>query len=179
MQLQVPICAFDAKTGILCSECDSKLRSGQIKDADLQASKALLQAGGGLHGAARLVRSFRVEGNYVLELDGPGLTAFRSSPEALAQVEKSLGARVWLARASSSNREFIEDLLHPAKMLALDTVWLPDGTKVARAIVAGKLSRRAQPLEVVRGLAKEARGIDLVVEPDGRSRFPEMITARQ
>src|SRR5580700_8822979 len=104
MQLQIPICSFDAKTGILCSMCESRLRSGQIREADVQASKALLQLAGRLRGGASLVRSFRVDGNYILELDQAGLLAFRNSSETWAELEELLGGRVWLSRASSSNR---------------------------------------------------------------------------
>jgi hypothetical protein len=170
MQLQIPICSFDAKTGILCPMCESRLRTGQIREADVQASKALLQVAPRLRGAATLVRSFMVDGNYILELDSSGLVAFRNNPEAMSELETSLGARVWLARASSSNREFMEDLLHPIKVLALDTVWLPDGTKMAKAIVAGRISgKKSHSLELIKRLAKEARGIDAVVESDASS----------
>jgi hypothetical protein len=178
MQLQIPICSFDAKTGILCSMCESRLRSGQIREADVQASKALLQLAGHLRGAASLVRSFRVDGNYILELDQAGLLAFRNSPETLTELEELLGGRVWLSRASSSNREFIEDMLHPVKVLSLGTVWLPDGAKLAKAVVAGRIGRRTHPLELVRRIAKEVRGIDLVVESDFENQFPDRASGR-
>jgi hypothetical protein len=163
---------------MLCSMCESRLRSGQIREADVQASKALLQLAGHLRGAASLVRSFRVDGDYILELDQAGLVAFRNSPETLAELEELLGGRVWLARASSSNREFIEDMLHPVKVLSLGTVWLPDGTKLAKAVVAGRIGRRTHPLELVRRIAKEVRGIDLVVESDFENQFPDRAPGR-
>ena len=163
---------------MLCSMCESRLRSGQIREADVQASKALLQLAGHLRGAASLVRSFRVDGNYILELDQAGLVAFRNSPEALAELEELLAGRVWLARASSSNREFIEDMLHPVKVLSLGTVWLPDGAKLAKAVVAGRIGRRTHPLELVRRIAKEVRGIDLVVESDFENQFPDRVSGR-
>jgi hypothetical protein len=178
MQLQIPICAFDAKTGILCPICESKLQAGHIREADVQVSKALLQVTGNLHGAARLVRSFRVEGDYLLELDNSGLAALRNNPGVLAELQKLLGGRVYPARASSSNREFMEDLLNPVKLIALDTVWLPDGTKLAKAIVTGRIGRKIRSSESIKRLAKEARGIDLVVESDERDRLPEMAEAR-
>lgn len=178
MQLQIPICSFDAKTGMLCSMCESRLRSGQIREADVQASRALLQLTAHVRGAASLVRSFRVDGDYILELDQSGLVAFRNNPEMLEELQRSLGGRVWLARASSSNREFIEDLLHPVKVLALGTVWLPDGTKLAKATVAGRISRRTHSLELVKRIAKEVRGIDVVVESDGENRLLENATER-
>jgi len=178
MQLQIPICAFDAKTGILCPICESKLQTGQIREADVQVSKALLQVTGNLHGTASLVRSFRVEGDYVLELDNSGLVALRNNPGVLAELEKRLSGRVYLARASSSTREFMEDLLNPVRVIALDTVWLPDGTKLAKAIVTGRIGRQIKSLELIKRLAKETRGIDLVVESDERNRFPETVPAR-
>jgi hypothetical protein len=163
---------------MLCSMCESKLRSGQIREADVQASKALLQLAGQVRGAASLVRSFRVDGNYILELDQSGLVAFRNNAEILAELEKLLGERVWLARASSSNREFIEDLLHPVKVLALDTVWLPDGTKKAKAIVTGRINKRIHWLELVKRIAKEVRGIDVVVESVDENQPLEKAAAR-
>jgi hypothetical protein len=179
MQLQIPICSFDAKTGMLCSMCESRLRTGQIREADVQASRALLELTGRVRGgAARLVRSFRVDGDYILELDQSGLVAFRNNPEMFEELRRSLGGRVWLARASSSNREFIEDMLHPIKVLALGTVWLPDGTKLAKAMVAGRISRRTHSLELVKRIAKEVRGIDLVVESDHDRQMLEKDTAR-
>ncbi|MDA4136346.1 MAG: hypothetical protein OK449_05020 [Thaumarchaeota archaeon] len=178
MQLQIPICAFDAKTGILCPICESKLQTGQIREADVHVSKALLQVTGNLHGTASLVRSFRVEGDYVLELDNSGLVALRNNPDVLAELEKRLSGRVYLARASSSTREFMEDLLNPVKVIAIDTVWLPDGTKLAKAIVTGRIGRQIRSLELIKRLAKEARGIDLVVESDEGNRFPETSPAR-
>ena len=170
MQLQIPICSFDAKTGILCSMCEARLRNGQIREADVQASKALLQLAGRLRGAASLVRSFKVDGNYVLELDQSGLVVFKDNPEGLEGLEKLLGGHVWLARASSSDREFIEDLLYPVKVLALGTIWLPDGTKIAKATVAGRTSRRTHPSELIKRIVKEVRGIDVVVESDDENR---------
>ncbi|MDA4113847.1 MAG: hypothetical protein OK474_07360 [Thaumarchaeota archaeon] len=159
--------------------CESRLQSGQIRDADVQASRALLQLTGQVRGgAARLVRSFRVDGDYILELDQSGLVAFRNNPEILEELARSLGGRVWLARASSSNREFIEDLLQPVKVLALGTVWLPDGTKLAKAIVAGRISRRTHSLELVKRIAREVRGIDLVVESDHENQMPKRDAAR-
>jgi hypothetical protein len=164
---------------MLCPMCESKLRNGQIREADVQASKALLQLAGHVRGGtASLVRSFRVDGNYILELDQSGLVAFRNDPEVSAELEKLLGERVWLTRASSSNREFIEDLLHPVKVLALGTVWLPDGTKMAKAKVAGRISRRTRSLELIKRIMKEVRGVDVVIESDDENQLLEMAAAR-
>jgi len=39
--VKTPICTFDAKTGILCNMCESKLSSGQITESDVKGSMIL------------------------------------------------------------------------------------------------------------------------------------------
>ena len=41
MAPRLPICNFDAKTGILCANCEARLRKGEISRADIEASKAV------------------------------------------------------------------------------------------------------------------------------------------
>ncbi|HYZ49407.1 MAG TPA: hypothetical protein VE593_00860, partial [Nitrososphaeraceae archaeon] len=36
--MKIPICTFDAKTGILCTKCETKLRLGQLKQADVEGA---------------------------------------------------------------------------------------------------------------------------------------------
>ena len=107
---------------------------------------------------------------------GPG--RLQGQSRDAAGLEELLGGTVWLARASSSDREFIEDLLHPVKVLALGTVWLPDGTKLAKAIGRRQDGRRSHSLELVKRIAKEVRGVDVVVESDrgraGRTNIPRI-----
>ena len=39
--MKTPICSFDAKTGILCSRCESKLKTGHLTVGDIEASMKL------------------------------------------------------------------------------------------------------------------------------------------
>jgi hypothetical protein len=73
LPLRLPVCNFDAKTGILCANCESKLKSGEIGRADVYASRALViiaEKGGKLN-RAELTRAFEVGGSYVLEFASP------------------------------------------------------------------------------------------------------------
>jgi hypothetical protein len=36
--MKIPIYTFDAKTAILCTKCETKLRSGQLTDADIEGA---------------------------------------------------------------------------------------------------------------------------------------------
>ena len=39
--MKTPICSFDAKTEILCSKCESKLKSGHLSIGDIEAAMKL------------------------------------------------------------------------------------------------------------------------------------------
>jgi len=39
--MKLPICGFDAKNSILCPQCESKVESGELTKADVEASMNL------------------------------------------------------------------------------------------------------------------------------------------
>ena len=36
--MKTPICSFDAKTGVLCSQCENKLKSGILRATDIEGA---------------------------------------------------------------------------------------------------------------------------------------------
>jgi len=83
LPLRIPICAFDAKTGILCGKCQAKLTAGQITEADIQVSRALVKMAEKIQDVNKmtLLRSFHVDGSYVLEVEQSDAAIVRSKPE--------------------------------------------------------------------------------------------------
>ena len=128
MPLRIPICSFDAKTGILCAKCQSKLDNGQITQADIQASKVLVKLAEKIPDFNRvtLLRGVEADGNFVLEVEQSDAAMFRTKPELKAKLEELLKHRVWIVGTSPSDRRFLEDLLYPNRILTVNTVWLPD-----------------------------------------------------
>jgi len=135
LPLRIPICAFDAKTGILCAKCQAKLTAGQITEADIQVSRALVKLAEKIPDVNKmtLLRSFQVEGNYVLEVEQADAAIVRSKPEIKQKLEEQLKGKVWVIAASNSDRRFLEDLFYPIRLLTVNTVWLPDGSKLTKA----------------------------------------------
>jgi hypothetical protein len=169
LPIKLPICAFDAKTGILCANCESKLRSGQITKADVEASKALIHVADRISelNKATLKRSFESGGNYVLEFDQADLSYLRSNPALFPELDASMKGKVWVVGAGGSDRKFLEDVFYPAKVLTVNTVWLPDGSKRTKVIVPGRRSERyTGDFEKLRDMVKQARGIELLVETE-------------
>lgn len=169
MAPKLPICNFDAKTGILCANCESRLRRGEISQADVEASKAvahLAERMSGL-GKATLKRAYQAAGSYVLEFEQSDLAALRADPDLLGELEGALKGRVWVVGAGTSDRQFLEEVFFPARVLTVNTVWLPDGGKKTKVIVPGRRSeRRIGDFDKLRDAVKEARGIELLVETE-------------
>jgi len=169
MQPKLPICYFDARTGILCANCEERLRKGEITPADVEASKAVAQLADRIPelGKAMLRRAFAANGSYVLEFEPSDMPVLRSSAQLQSELEGALKGKVWLVGAGGNDRRFLEDVFFPAKVLTVNTVWLPDGGKKTKVIVPAKRSeRRIGDFDKLREAVKQARGIELLVETE-------------
>ena len=104
MQPKLPICYFDARTGILCGNCESRLRKGEISRADVEASKAVAHLADRIPelGHVTLRRAFEASGSYVLEFDKGDMIGLRSNPLLQSELEGALKGKVWLVGAGAS-----------------------------------------------------------------------------
>ena len=169
MQPKLPICYFDARTGMLCANCEARLRKGEITQADVEASKAVAQLSERIPelGRSTLRRAFEANGSYVLEFEQQDVAMLRSKAEIQTELGAALKGKVWLVGAGSNDRKFLEDVLFPARVLTVNTVWLPDGGKKTKVIVPARRSeRRIGDFDKLRDAVKQARGIELLVETE-------------
>ena len=169
MPVRLPICNFDAKTGILCANCESRLKRGEISMAEVEASKAVVRLADRIPelGKVTLRRAFGVGGAYVLEFDQQDIAAIRSNQAAYSELEGALKGKVWVVGAGSPDRKFLEDIFFPARVLTVNTVWLPDGGKKTKVIVPARRSeRRIGDFDKLRDAVRQARGIELLVETE-------------
>ena len=165
--MRIPICAFDAKTGILCAKCEGKLRSGHISKSDVDASTRFVNFADKhpqLDGLS-LHRAYDVNGSTVLVLGSTDLISIRREPLLKTKLEEVFGKKVWLLEGDSSERKILEDLLFPVKILTVNQVWLPDGSRLTKAIISGRKTERFPvDLDEVKSVVKRVKGIDLLVE---------------
>jgi transcription antitermination factor NusA-like protein len=169
LPLRIPICAFDAKTGILCAKCQAKLSAGQISNSDIVVSKVLVKLAESVPEVNKmaLLRSNEVEGSYVMEMEQSDATLIRSKPEIKQKLEDMLKGKVWVIGTSNSDRQFLEELFYPIRILTVNTVWLPDGSKLTKVIIPGKRPERLRgEIEALKKVVKRMKGIELIVESE-------------
>ena len=167
-ELKSPICSFDAKTGVLCAKCETKLRAGDITQDDVDASNKLAKIADRNQDVNKftLLKGVRVDGDVVLVLRSPDVSALRSNGALSERIESDFGQKVWFVESEASDRRFIEGLFHPLRVLSVNLFWLPDGNKLTKVIASGNVSRSRFDLGKVQKIAKAVRNIELLVEFD-------------
>jgi len=165
--LKTPICSFDAKAGILCPKCDARLRSGHLTKADVDLSVKLTKLAErfGELNRLTLVRALQVDGDYVLAVGKGDGTFLRNNAKVVEEIEKEVRGGVWIVEAETSDRRMIEEIFYPVRILTVNVVWLPDGSKLTKVIIPSRRGEKL-PLDVekIKNVAKAVRGIDLLVE---------------
>jgi transcription antitermination factor NusA-like protein len=165
--LKTPICSFDAKTGSLCSKCESKLKTGHLSVGDVEASIKLtrLAEKNNILDKFTLVGAYKIEEKLVLILTPSDISILRSDIELLNKIKKEFNDNVWFVESGASERRFIENLIFPIKISSINLVWLPDGNKLTKIIISNKKNQNKKiDSHNVTKIAKEIKNIELLIE---------------
>ena len=167
--MKTPICIFDAKTGILCNLCESKLESGQITQSDVDNSivlTRLAQKNSNIN-KMTLISAKEIQNEHILMLKSSDLRVIRSNIELSDIINKAFQKDIWIIESDSNDRRFLDNLFHPIKLESVNFVWLPDGSKMTRVVLA-KNSKGIDEkrLETVKMISMAIRQIDLIIEYD-------------
>ena len=162
--MKTPICSFDAKTEILCSRCESKLKSGQLTEGDIEASYkfAKLAQKNGEIDKFTLVSAQKIDDEIVVYLKNSDMVYLRSNSQILEKIKKAFENRIWLIESGSSDKRFLENLLFPIKISLLNLVWLPDGNKLTKIIIPTQKTKIE--IEKLKKIAQTIKKIELIIE---------------
>lgn len=81
--------------------------------------------------------------------------------QILKDLSKSVGKRVRVFEKSGNLRKFLEHLFMPTKILAINTIWLPDGSTETRVILSRYSRRLSMSRHALKEIAEKIRGIIL------------------
>jgi transcription antitermination factor NusA-like protein len=165
--LKTPICTFDAKTGILCAKCETKLRLGHLTHADIEGAMKITKIAEHNQDVNKftMISAAKVDDDFILILRGSDIIVLRTNTSLSKKFEDEFQSKVWFVEAEATDRRFIENLFFPAKVLTVNLIWLPDGNKSTKAIVTdGNHSELESNVEKIKKIAKEIRNIELLVE---------------
>jgi len=169
--LKVPICTFDAKTGVLCPKCESRLKNGELSTIDVESSIKLIKLSHKNQDIDKLnlIGSQKIDEDYVLILKDLNVSHINSNDKLMSSVEKEFNGKVWFVEANSSIRKFLENLFFPIRILKTNMIWLPDGNQVTQVTIESKdYEKFFNIIEKIKKIVNEIRKVELVVEIAGK-----------
>jgi transcription antitermination factor NusA-like protein len=129
--MKTPICSIDLKSGFLCSRCQEKLDKGLITQLDIDMAKELLSFEDKTPGLKEVDFKRAVDtGSMIVVIVGQGNLpdALESKGRIVKELEKRFNKKIRVLGENSNIRRTIEDLVTPAILLGINTLWLPDGS---------------------------------------------------
>ena len=169
--MKVPICTFDAKTGVLCPKCESRLKNGELSDIDVECSIKLIKLSHKNQDIDKLnlIGSQKIDEDYVLILKDSNVSHINSNDKLVSSVEEEFKGKVWFVEANSSIRRFLENLFFPIRILKTNMIWLPDGNQVTQVTIESKdYEKFISIIEKIKRIVNAVRKIELVVEIAGK-----------
>ena len=165
--MKLPICGFDAKNAVLCPQCEGKVDTGVLSQADVDASMIFAN----IAKSNKEIENFTLfsckefDGNFVLTLAKNDIMGIRQSRTMYRMLQDQFKGKIWLVEADETDKKFIEDLFFPTKILSFNSVWAPGGVQKTKAVVAGKWTHRF-PIDTqkVVQIVKNARNLDIEIE---------------
>ncbi len=161
------LCAFDIRSGIFCSKCEEKIRSGEVTKRDIEMARLLmrLEEKFPVLQDVTLYRTVEAGGVLAVLVDHDDVSRMLShGGKIIRTLSDELGKRIRVLESKGDLRSFLEDLFFPMSIVSINTIWVPDGSTEIRVILSGR--ERSLPIDInsVKKLAQAARGIVLRVD---------------
>lgn len=166
--MRTELCSFCLKSGILCQKCSAKVKSGEISELDLKIARLLLSLEERYPPLQNVYFHKAVDVNKTLAIivghgDVPRLLGYGG--KIIKALSGEAGKSIRVLEYGVDDRKFLEDLFMPLSILAINTIWLPDGTTETRVILRKKRGS-SLPFDVkaLKEIARKVRKMTLRVE---------------
>ncbi len=166
--MRMGLCSFCLKSGILCQKCLAKVKSGEVSELDLKIARLLLSLEEKYPALQNVYFHKAVDADGTLALvvgpgDVPRLLGYGG--KIIRALGEETGKSVRVLEHGADDRKFLEDLFAPASIMAINTIWLPDGSTETRVILRRRRGMHS-PFDVkaLKEIASEVRNITLRVE---------------
>lgn len=166
--MKTTLCNFCLRSGILCSKCQKKLRTGEITDDYLKTARTLLSLENTYPSLQNVTlhKIAKSDGILVIVVGrGDVVPLLGYGGKIIKELGKELGKRIHVLEDGVEDRKFLEDLFAPLNIVTINTIWLPDGTIDTRVILKRERRRsKIRNLKALKEIAKKIQGITLRVE---------------
>jgi len=138
---KIPICKVCAKTGVLCSSCEAKLRKGEVSQLEIDLSKEFLELEKKFHDLKKVSFYKAIEkDDMVVLIVGKGeikyiIGEFGKTRKVL---QEKFGKNFRIIQKSKDPKKILDDLIAPVPVLGINQIYLPTGEIENKARVSEK-----------------------------------------
>ncbi len=143
--MKTPICEVCLKSGILCPGCQQKLDKGEVSELDVKIARALHKASA----RNKEVKDVRFDKSIVIGDLAILLTDKKDVPvlmgkggKVLKAISNQIKMNVRVLGDLKDPRSVADDLIRPARLLGVNTVFAVDGTKRYKIRIAKEDSQK-------------------------------------
>ncbi|MEM1989574.1 MAG: hypothetical protein QW782_02930 [Candidatus Bathyarchaeia archaeon] len=166
--MKAELCQFCLRSGILCPKCRAKIEKGEVTQRDLEIARLLIS----IENEYPLLQDvyFRgtIEADNILAIlvrRGDATKILSYGGKIIKFLESKTGKDIRILEYNAGERKFIEDLFAPLPVLAINKIWLPDGSIETRVILKGKDRRRSSlNINAMKEIARRVKGLTLRIE---------------
>jgi transcription antitermination factor NusA-like protein len=124
--MKTAVCEMCLRSGILCTSCNEKLKSGQITEAEVKVAETLLK----LSSERRQLKDVSIRkvidsGDVVVIVCGRGDAAkvIGASGQNAKRLEKELSRKVMVVEEAQDMKEFVRNLLRPVHVVSTSALY--------------------------------------------------------
>ncbi|MEE8168769.1 MAG: KH domain-containing protein [Candidatus Hydrothermarchaeales archaeon] len=160
------ICDICLKNEILCPGCEDKLQKGDITELEVALSKTLYKLSDTFPGlrAVELLRVIEAdELVIVLTKKGHARRLVGKGGRVIKEITKEMGRKV-KALEEAGDKELVEALLFPARVLRVNILYLPgEGEKFKVLVPKGDASKLLTSVTALQEALRELTGKNMVI----------------
>lgn len=142
--MKAPICEICLKSGILCLGCEEKLKRGVLTDLDVRISKLLYELEQEHHiRDITFVRAVESRSLIVIIVgEGDIGNLIGKGGKTVKFLQRSLKKKIRIIEDTADKKKIVQDLLHPARVLGMNILYLPSGEKIYKVRVSREDERK-------------------------------------
>jgi len=139
--VKYPLDRICVKSGILCPRCQKLVDSGIVNEYEIPVMKHLIELEETKYKELRQGQYHKAyKSNDIMVIVVEGIGNSKVLDKASKELSHSLGLRVKIVEKTSDLRRLIEQIISPATLLGVNTLWLPDGSE----LMVVRVSKRDQ-----------------------------------
>jgi len=162
--MKTPICEICLRSELLCSACQEKVNSGELKENDVEMLGLIYKESEKNKILSCIEIKKIIDGQGIVLVvcnQGSGRKIVGKGGVFAKRLEQAAGKPVRVVEESSDVRSFLQNIILPVPIINLNIIYTQEGEKYK--IIIPQRSRLPMPLKTFQSIAKDVTGKNVEV----------------